>query len=467
MPTSKQQPARSRDLVDPRNRLNDLNGRNWLKFQKSWFVLSARERSAKVAADFMSFFTKKRSAAGRSMRIGFIAENAAALAPVAKKLGREAVVFDNAARSSQHRPEEPLDYVLIDLCDLLEGKIRSGQNISFWLDYLRHLVDHLKPGAYLTVFARNLEAQGRLLPWAWHLGLALSRLLAIKDEKIGCLSVSGTLNTIGSDGKLARPAPGADDASARMARSTALKGHEGWRTRQDVIYCLNFRREENDGENIAHDDFPLSKPFSLIPSTQPLSSSSSKRAIAQMRAGAKSSSARAHSQAPAALPPSWFVPKPPPREKNVLLHPAKFPESLVTYFLSEFSQPGESIFDPMTGTGSTIMAALAAQRHAYGIELHPQFHRIASERVQKFLAGMPHAANPKWRLNCGDAAATRSYRSLPNTFDYVLTSPPYWDMLRMKGAETQQKRRQAGLLQFYSDDKRDLGNRDDYEGFLA
>ncbi|MGH7491158.1 MAG: DNA methyltransferase, partial [bacterium] len=106
-------------------------------------------------------------------------------------------------------------------------------------------------------------------------------------------------------------------------------------------------------------------------------------------------------------------------------------------------------------------------RHAYGIELHPQFHRIASERVQKLLSGMPHAAKPKWRLNCGDAAATRSYRSLPNTFDYVLTSPPYWDMLRMKGAETQQKRRQAGLLQFYSDDKRDLGNRDDYEGFLA
>ena len=53
-------------------------------------------------------------------------------------------------------------------------------------------------------------------------------------------------------------------------------------------------------------------------------------------------------------------------------------------------------------------------------------------------------------------------------FDYVLTSPPYWDMLHAKGAETQKKRRTSPDLDvFYSDDPNDLGNLHDYEEFLA
>ena len=49
-----------------------------------------------------------------------------------------------------------------------------------------------------------------------------------------------------------------------------------------------------------------------------------------------------------------------------------------------------------------------------------------------------------------------------------MTSPPYWDMLRARGAETQKKRRSSTNLDvFYSDDPNDLGNVDDYEAFLA
>src|SRR5205085_4348285 len=50
---------------------------------------------------------------------------------------------------------------------------------------------------------------------------------------------------------------------------------------------------------------------------------------------------------------------------------------------------------------------------------------------------------------------------------YVITSPPYWDMLRARGAATQKKRRgTAGLDVFYSDDPRDLGNVADYDEFV-
>ena len=47
-------------------------------------------------------------------------------------------------------------------------------------------------------------------------------------------------------------------------------------------------------------------------------------------------------------------------------------------------------------------------------------------------------------------------------------SPPYWDMLRAKGAETQKKRRSSeGLDVQYSDDPNDMGNIRDYEEFLS
>ncbi len=446
--------------VDPRNRMNDLDSRSWLKFQKSWFVWPAQQAHAEVAADFILFFTKQRNAEDQAACIGLIEENTGPLLPVLKKLGREAVIFSPTGKEllaapSDHTIERQLDYALVEVCDLPGEPQHLQQNIDSWRERLQVLAKRLKPKAYLTIFTRNFDANGQLLPWAWYLGLVLSRLLSIKDEKIGCRSASGKLNLINQTGDLTH------DCANRNETPPGEGMQAGWRTGQEVIYCLNFRREENESENVLHEVLPLSNFFSLTPSTPP-SSAPDRGAAANFHAQIKTFSRREQ-----ALPPSWFVAKPPPREKNVLLHPAKFPESLVTYFLREFSQPGERIFDPMAGTGSALMAALAAQRQAYGLELNPEFHRIACGRVQKYLAETPPAAACKWQLACGDAAAAESYLTLPDTFDYVLTSPPYWDMLRMKGAETQQKRQQAGLLQFYSDDDRDLGNRSDYEEFLA
>jgi DNA modification methylase len=51
--------------------------------------------------------------------------------------------------------------------------------------------------------------------------------------------------------------------------------------------------------------------------------------------------------------------------------------------------------------------------------------------------------------------------------DYVLTSPPYWDMLHARGAMTQKKRRSSpGLDTIYSNDPQDLGNVGDYDEFV-
>jgi DNA modification methylase len=59
---------------------------------------------------------------------------------------------------------------------------------------------------------------------------------------------------------------------------------------------------------------------------------------------------------------SWFIHNPPPRRKDVLLHPAKFPETLAQEFIEFFTKRGQSVLDPMMGTGSAIVAALRAGR---------------------------------------------------------------------------------------------------------
>jgi DNA modification methylase len=164
---------------------------------------------------------------------------------------------------------------------------------------------------------------------------------------------------------------------------------------------------------------------------------------------------------------SWFIHNPPPRRKDVLRHPAKFPETMAQDFIEFFTKRGQTVLDPMAGTGSTLVAALRAGRNSYGIELNPEYARIAGQVIQEERASLGASISGLQSLLIqGDAARAASYGLPP--IDYVLTSPPYWDMLRARGAGTQKNRRAADDLDvFYSDHPSDLGNMHDYDAFLA
>jgi len=163
---------------------------------------------------------------------------------------------------------------------------------------------------------------------------------------------------------------------------------------------------------------------------------------------------------------SWFVHNPPPRKKGVLVHPAKFPETLAQEFIEFFTKQGETVLDPMAGTGSALVAALRAGRNSYGVELNPKYAEIAQQIIAEERNSLGEKVEGLTsKVIHGDAAQIINYQ-LP-IIDYVLTSPPYWDMLHAKGAETQKKRRAAAELDVhYSDDPSDLGNISNYEEFL-
>jgi DNA modification methylase len=164
---------------------------------------------------------------------------------------------------------------------------------------------------------------------------------------------------------------------------------------------------------------------------------------------------------------SWFIHNPPPRKKGVLVHPAKFPETLAQEFIEFFTKQGETVLDPMAGTGSTLVAALRAGRNSVGIELNPKYAKIAEQIVEEERNVLGEKVEGLMSKVINSDAAKIADFGL-STFDYVLTSPPYWDMLRARGAETQKKRRSTEELDVhYSDDPNDLGNIDDYELFLG
>ena len=167
---------------------------------------------------------------------------------------------------------------------------------------------------------------------------------------------------------------------------------------------------------------------------------------------------------------SWFVHNPPPRKKDVLQHPAKYPETLVQEFIEFFTKQEQVVFDPMAGTGSTLIAALRAGRHSYGIELNPTYAEMARQMLLDERTTLGDTSNPLIaEVITGNS--TQIAKIIPELdiplIDYVITSPPYWDMLSAKGAETQKKRREDDSLDvIYSDHPDDLGNIPDYEHFL-
>jgi len=90
----------------------------------------------------------------------------------------------------------------------------------------------------------------------------------------------------------------------------------------------------------------------------------------------------------------------------------RFPEELVATFLRQFTRPGDTVFDPFAGYGTTLIAAEAMGRTAYGIEYDARRASYIRTQIQR----------PD-RLIPGDARELLSYPLPP--IDFSITSPPY------------------------------------------
>jgi site-specific DNA-methyltransferase (adenine-specific) len=74
----------------------------------------------------------------------------------------------------------------------------------------------------------------------------------------------------------------------------------------------------------------------------------------------------------------WYIPQSRVEQNSVKSkHPATFPDKLARDLILCFSKVGDTVLDPMVGSGTTCVEAAKAERHSIGIDLAYQNIQIA------------------------------------------------------------------------------------------
>lgn len=153
-------------------------------------------------------------------------------------------------------------------------------------------------------------------------------------------------------------------------------------------------------------------------------------------------------------------------DKAAFQHPAPFLIKDVQKFISLFTKKNMTVLDPFVGSGTTLIASHNINRKCIGIDLSEDYFKMAKERLTKH--GIKLGANYQYIV--GDALT--KIDEIPMV-DYVITSPPYHNILRnesmgirvdasCKGYRSSTRK---GIL-YYSDKANDLGNQKTYDDFL-
>lgn len=144
-------------------------------------------------------------------------------------------------------------------------------------------------------------------------------------------------------------------------------------------------------------------------------------------------------------------------------HPAPYSFQDVEHLITFFTKKGMSVLDPFGGVGSTAKACEIEDRICTSIELQDKWHQLAIERLEVEVAV---GSSKHHKFLCGDSREIlKEFKN--SSFDFMITSPPYWSILNKKADYKVKKERLANnLATNYSNDDNDLANIDDYQTFL-
>jgi len=140
------------------------------------------------------------------------------------------------------------------------------------------------------------------------------------------------------------------------------------------------------------------------------------------------------------------------KEELRLKHPALFPVQLAQRVIECFLPPeGRVVLDPFSGLGSTVLAAHNLGRVGIGLDINPDYVRVAQQRLGDCSEGC--------RIICADASDLLHHVG-QESVDLVVTSPPYWNIL------TRRRSADRKAVRNYGDRREDLGRVPDYSNFL-
>jgi DNA modification methylase len=69
-------------------------------------------------------------------------------------------------------------------------------------------------------------------------------------------------------------------------------------------------------------------------------------------------------------------------------HPAPYPTELAERLIRMFSFVGDTVLDPFLGTGTTTVAAAKWGRNSVGVEVDPQYFKLAQKRINEEVSSL-------------------------------------------------------------------------------
>lgn len=66
------------------------------------------------------------------------------------------------------------------------------------------------------------------------------------------------------------------------------------------------------------------------------------------------------------------------------IHPTQKPVNLLKYLIRIFTDEGDTVIDPVAGSGTTLRACAELRRNCYGFEVDKEFYRLAKDKMLIF-----------------------------------------------------------------------------------
>jgi len=140
-------------------------------------------------------------------------------------------------------------------------------------------------------------------------------------------------------------------------------------------------------------------------------------------------------------------------------HPSPKPPQLMKKLIEFFTKEKQSVFDPFMGAGSTLIACSLSDRKGIGIDLCEKYIKLYKQVCKELNI-------PEQKTIIGNSINVDKLIPKQTVFDFILTDPPYGEMLSNK--RTGERNKILGVAEAtpFSDSKLDLGNMD-REQFLS
>ena len=143
-------------------------------------------------------------------------------------------------------------------------------------------------------------------------------------------------------------------------------------------------------------------------------------------------------------------------------HPAPYSFQDIGHLIRFFTKKNMKVLDPFGGVGSTAKACEIDGRRCTSIELSKQWNDLAIKRLETEVA---EGSSANHNFINGDSCV--ELLNIPtNSFDFMVTSPPYWGILNKQDQKVKKNRVANNLATNYSNKDTDLGNIEDYNSFL-